>query len=42
MTYEITDEMFEAFWSGAWIASLFLMGLVAWVLCARLINGSLD
>lgn len=40
--YAVTDEMFSAFWDGAYIASLFLMGAVAWTLCARLINSALD
>jgi hypothetical protein len=38
----LTDYMQEAFWTGAYIAVLMLMGCVAWVLVAKLINSSLD
>jgi hypothetical protein len=38
----MTEAMQEAFWTGGYIAVLFLMGCVAWVLVAKLINSSLD
>lgn len=40
--YAVTDEMFSAFWDGAYIAVYFLMGAVAWTIVARIINSSLD
>lgn len=38
----LTSEMQDAFWTGGYIAVLFLMGLTAWVLVAKIINSSLD
>jgi len=38
----MTEYMQEAFWMGSYIAVLFLIGTIAWVLVARLINSSLD
>ena len=38
----LTDYMQDAFWTGAYIAVLFLMGTIAWVVVAKLINSSLD
>lgn len=40
--YAVTDEMLNAFWDGAYIAVLFLIGAVAWTIVARIINSSLD
>lgn len=39
---ELTAEMTEAFWTGAYIAVRILMIVTLWVIVAKLINSSLD
>lgn len=39
---ELTAEMTEAYWTGAYMAVQLLMVVTLWVLVAKLINSSLD
>lgn len=40
--YQVTSEMMDAFWQGAYMAIYPVFGVVAWTLVARLVNSSLD
>lgn len=36
--YQVTSEMFDAFWSGGWIAVKMLIPLSLWCIAAGIIN----